>query len=392
MNCHQAIRFGKSSFAVNSFIFHSLMFGLLLCCGNSSFGASGELKENFGVASRMMQTQNRVISQIIPLSENSENSEDETHQILDLQLEPQTFFDTVYQSNIGSSNISNKENTGQWNLLSTIPAYGRRIKFADKDVGYIAAGQGLVYKTTNGGQSWQQILFTNSSHHWYGLSVRGPNIIIVGFSSLTADLKGIMRFSRDGGTTWSNEMVLSRTDWLINLEFAYSTRGFIIGAALTTDPPQIARSLRFNYRSSDWHFMQPPNVRPGWYGEQMSALPSGRVDISGSQNCTSRDLGATWTCRGKIDSAADGVVKFITDNHGFVAGGIISPNQLGWVHLTTDGGTTWSDRKFVSPFPIRYIHFIDTNTGWAVGGDFFTSVGGAYYTADGGHLVCANAN
>jgi photosystem II stability/assembly factor-like uncharacterized protein len=68
-----------------------------------------------------------------------------------------------------------------------------------------------------------------------------------------------------------------------------------------------------------------------------------------------------------------------------VGGGEIAPNVEGWIHVTSDGGKTWSGRTLDGPWPIRSILFLDSKTGWAGGGNFYTNVGGIYLTSDGGN-------
>jgi len=74
----------------------------------------------------------------------------------------------------------------------------------------------------------------------------------------------------------------------------------------------------------------------------------------------------------------------VNDTFGWVGGGEISPNLEGWVHRTTDGGTTWSDRTLDITWPIREIYFLTPNIGWAAGGNYSSNVGGMYFSHDGG--------
>jgi len=55
------------------------------------------------------------------------------------------------------------------------------------------------------------------------------------------------------------------------------------------------------------------------------------------------------------------------------------------VHVTTNGGQTWSGRTLDGPWPIRSILFLNSTTGWAGGGNVYTDVGGMYFSTDGGN-------
>jgi photosystem II stability/assembly factor-like uncharacterized protein len=85
-----------------------------------------------------------------------------------------------------------------------------------------------------------------------------------------------------------------------------------------------------------------------------------------------------------VDPVFDGAVEFVNHTDGWVGGGEISPDVEGWVHVTTDGGRTWSDRTLDSPWPIRELDFLSPTLGWAAGGNVFSGVGGMYFTSDGG--------
>jgi photosystem II stability/assembly factor-like uncharacterized protein len=95
--------------------------------------------------------------------------------------------------------------------------------------------------------------------------------------------------------------------------------------------------------------------------------------------------GSDWTCGPSVDSVFDGPVFFLNDKDGYVGGGEISPNVEGWMHVTTNGGTTWSGRTLDGPWPIRSILFLTKKIGWAGGGNVYTDVGGMYFSTDGGN-------
>jgi photosystem II stability/assembly factor-like uncharacterized protein len=77
-------------------------------------------------------------------------------------------------------------------------------------------------------------------------------------------------------------------------------------------------------------------------------------------------------------------VFFLNDTYGWVGGGEISPNVEGWVHVTANGGKTWSARTLDDPWPIRELLFLSTKSGWAAGGNVYTGVGGIYFSNAGG--------
>ncbi len=127
------------------------------------------------------------------------------------------------------------------------------------------------------------------------------------------------------------------------------------------------------------------NPDGGWFGPQFSFLNNLHARASGINFCTSLTGGSDWTCGPSVDSVFDGPVFFLNDKDGWVGGGEISPNVEGWLHVTTNGGKTWSGRTLDGPWPIRSILFLNKTTGWAGGGNVYTDVGGMYFSTDGGN-------
>ena len=136
--------------------------------------------------------------------------------------------------------------------------------------------------------------------------------------------------------------------------------------------------------AADWTQIAPVDPNGGWFGNQFTLLKNSHAYASGISYCSSTNAGQSWACGPSIDSVFDGPTFFVNDTYGWVGGGEISPDVEGWVHRTTDGGATWSDRTLDSPWPIREIRFISPQVGWAAGGNVFTGVGGMYFSEDGG--------
>lgn len=77
--------------------------------------------------------------------------------------------------------------------------------------------------------------------------------------------------------------------------------------------------------------------------------------------------------------------------HCLIGGGEISPDVLGWVHLSADGGATFAaPRALQAAFPVRSVQAVAAAGSSppvrliAAGGNFFSAQGGVYSSADGG--------
>ncbi len=282
-------------------------------------------------------------------------------------------------------------NANQWKLQATLPgAVIHDISFPTLSVGYAAAELGQVWKTSNGGATWAEIVNVGFPYYWYGVTAHSAqDVVISGFNDNT--FQGIIRWSHDGGQTWTPDIVLTNTGWSYRIRFANPNSGLVVDGVSTANPNAAHYTVDGGAGASDWTSVVPdPNG--GWFGNEFSLLADRHARAAGITYCSSANTGKTWTCGPSVDSVFDGAVFFANDSAGWDGGGEISPNVEGWVHRTTDGGKTWSGRTLDVPFPIRELRFIDPDVGWAAGGNIYSNIGGIYFSADGGQTWAADLN
>jgi photosystem II stability/assembly factor-like uncharacterized protein len=288
------------------------------------------------------------------------------------------------------SRVSPKANP--WKLQATLPgAVIHDISFLNAKIGYAAAEAGQVWKTTDGGAHWKEILNLSFPWYWYGVhAFNAKDVVISGIYDSSTNFEGIIRWSHDGGATWTNDIVLTSTAFVQRIRFANRKDGLIMdlvdratnSAQYTTDGGATA---------AGWTNVVS-NPDGGWFQLEFSLLPNLHARASGINYCDSTDAGAVWTCGPSIDSVFDGETFFVNDKVGWVSGGEISPKVEGWVHRTTDGGKTWSGRTLDGPWPIREIRFLTPNIGWAAGGNIYSKVGGIYFSRNGGKTWLLDVN
>jgi len=210
----------------------------------------------------------------------------------------------------------------------------------------------------------------------------GPNnVVISGFDD--SNFEGLIRFSHNAGKTWTNDIVLTTTGWGDRIHYV-STKDALEMDQLNLDAANGAHYTTDGGASAtDWTYVVP-DANGGWFGDQFSFLSNLHARASGINYCTSLNGGAAWNCGPSIDSTFDGPTFFWNDTYGWVGGGEIAPSVEGWVHVTTDGGNTWSGRTLDIGWPIREILFLTPKIGWAAGGNIYTGVGGMYFSTDGG--------
>ena len=278
-----------------------------------------------------------------------------------------------------------------WTLLANLPgAVIHDISFPTTKIGYAAAEAGQVWKTTNGGKNWTEVLNLGFPYYFYGVTtLSAKDVVVSGFYD-SQSFEGLIRWSHDGGKTWSNDIVLTNTGWVQRVRFVKKVNGLIMDliggqqntAQYTTDGGATA---------ADWTTVIT-DPSGGWFQLEFSLLPNLHARASGIDYCTSLNGGAQWNCVPSVDKVFDGETFFLNDKHGWVGGGEISPNVEGWVHVTTDGGKTWSGRTLDDPWPIRQILFLNAKTGWAAGGNIYSGVGGIYFSSNGGQTWSLDTN
>ena len=270
-----------------------------------------------------------------------------------------------------------------WRLQQELPgAVIHDLAFPSALVGYAAAELGQVWKTTDGGEHWTRIMNLAFPYYWYGIyAFSEQDVVVSGFDNQA--FAGILRWSHDGGDTWSDDVVLTDEGWSTRVRFADQQNGLVMDLVNLGAPNMAHFTTNGGATATDWTGVVP-DPDGGWFGNQFSLLPSGRARASGISYCDSANFGAAWTCGPPADAVFDGPTFFVDEMSGWVGGGSISPEVAGWVHRTIDGGKNWSERTLDVAWPIREILFVSDQVGWAVGGDIYSGAGGIYFSADGG--------
>jgi hypothetical protein len=266
-----------------------------------------------------------------------------------------------------------------WVLQATLPNVVLiELSFADDSVGYACAELGIAYRTTNSGASWTRIMNLGFPYYWYGVSALSRDrVVFSGFNNTEGT--GVYRWTTDGGSNWDSVVTLDTANWLSRAHFTDSLHG-IISAGWNGG---IWRTESGGRNSPDWDYVQVDPSR-GWFEGNFCYRGDGHCRLTGISFCRSADHGASWDVQHSADPVFDGGVWFSDTLHGWTGGGQISAPVKGWVHRTTDGGATWSDRLIETPEPIRAVLFLSESLGFAVGGNHFTGIGAIYSTTDGG--------
>jgi len=288
----------------------------------------------------------------------------------------------------GTQNITT-DNISSFNWVLKFTAGNKVFKdisFANTQAGYIVTELGSVYKTTNGGDNWVSVMNLGFPYYWYGVHALSPDTVIIsGFNNQGDIHTGVARWSFNGGSTWSNDIILripgNGVGWTTRVHFFNANIG-IISAEFSGGMHYTTNGGR---DSLSWNYVQV-NSDLGWFAGNIDAQPNGNVYTTGIHFAHSTNFGVTWTSGNSADNVFDGGVDFLDNNNqkGWTGGGEISPSVEGWVHRTTDGGTTWSPRLNTFSYPIRAVQFFNDNTGLAIGGSINSDAGGIFSTTNAG--------
>ncbi len=306
-----------------------------------------------------------------------------------------------------------------WTAHSGMPAYDgdaielRSVYFVNENIGWIAGGNDLTMKTTNGGNSWQpidwtwtsyetnprSIFFTDEDNGWivgkYILHTldggnqweeqkKTPGGLILYYQSIwatDADHAFVVGpgsdiyQTNDSGDNWIKKTSGPTNDFY-DVFFINTNTGWVVGEDYllmkTTDGGTNWDSYYYNVdglRFTSIHFF---NKNIGWATGNMyeGAYLNGVV-------FKSEDEGYSWKPLTTFFRSTPQSIFFVDENMGWLVG----DNAL--IQKTTDGGENWvsqdnpfsrTDQQFESVF------FYDTNKGWIAGGNN----GKILYTSNGG--------
>jgi hypothetical protein len=180
-----------------------------------------------------------------------------------------------------------------------------------------ACGTGVILRTTDGGNTWSNqtsptelpltdVCFTDNDYGW-----------IVGSTSVCTPHDGIILNTTNGGETWIEQWSSPGTP-LVDICFSDANNGWAVG----------------------------------WGGRILHTTNGG----------------TNWT--EIIDSTRQVWSVYFTDVYnGWIVGGRSDSigNGFGLILHTNDGGVTWSQQESGTSNFLSSVHFIDANTGWAVG-------------------------
>jgi hypothetical protein len=276
----------------------------------------------------------------------------------------------------------------EWTLKFSAPGkVFKDISFANPFVGYIVTELGSVYKTVNGGENWVSVMNLGFPYYWYGVDALSPDTVVIsGFNNQGQINEGVVRWTFNGGATWSSDLILAKpgngVGWLERVHFFNQDTGIVFnsfsgGCWYTSTGGKEVSSWTYVIINQDL----------GWFAGNIDAHPDGFVYATGIHFANSTDFGNEWSSYPPADNVFDGGVDFLESDNlfGWTGGGQISAPVMGWIHRTTDGGESWSPRLQTFAYPVRAVCFFNESTGIAMGGNLYDESGEIYSSVDSGN-------
>lgn len=267
-------------------------------------------------------------------------------------------------------------NAQQWVQLNA-PSGARNdgMYFLTPELGWIANGNGSVWKTTDGGLTWAQklqtthyfrsIFFADSLRGWAG-ALSGPELLYETF---------------DGGETWTvvNNLPPDAPTGACGI---WGQGNSIYVSGRYSGP---ARMLKSNNGGASWQALDL-SAHAGrlidcyFFTPDSGFIVGGTADDSASTPVVlfTGDGGASWQARYTGTQAWSYCWKIMFPSPHFGVVSIENGNSASFLK-TQDGGTTWQKFDIPTTRRIQGIGFLTEDLGW-VGGWSTSSI-----TTDGGH-------
>ena len=270
------------------------------------------------------------------------------------------------------------------------------VDFVDQNNGWVVGWGGALWKTSDGGENWGEwilgwtrnlhaIELTDADHGWV---VGGGGFVArLDFPSLTEQASGVdvdlfgldfadgqqgwavgnagtVLSTADGGVTWARR--IGSTGMNVNgMYFIDQNRGW---AAAGADVAGFPGELLYTFNGGATWLVQKSGVP---YLNDVQFVTPYRGWVAGGRSgdgtiLATTDGGANWVAQTLPISGPMRAVHFVSPDDGWAVGGAVGGN--GWILNTTNGGNDWALEKYISGSGCLYdVCFSDSTHGWAVG-------------------------
>lgn len=233
----------------------------------------------------------------------------------------------------------------------------KSVHFNDSQNGWVVGEQGTVLKTTDGGNTWNEVGGIANS------KLFSVVFFIDNSTGWTVGELGSIYKTTDGGSNWFSQSSPSNR-WLRSIYFVNSDVAFICG-----DRGTILKTID---GGTNWTALNSTTIE-NLYSIHFEDINIGWTVGEYGTILKTTDGGASWAAQDVITYQNFNSVFFINSSTGWIAG------TSGKILHTIDGGISWMQQLTATSQDFSDINFSDNNNGIAVGDN-----GIIYSTSDGG--------
>lgn len=251
---------------------------------------------------------------------------------------------TGYASGAFSPMYKTTDGGLSWNSVGSYPAAD--IDFFDATVGYAAAtgGSASLKKTIDGGNTWSNLTAPNSSSMW-GTFATSQDVVYF----IATDNK--VHKSINGGISFTS-INLVNSNYPTDIVFTHPDTGYI--------STQNGKIFKTTNAGSSW--LEIYSVPATWLNNiHFVDSRNGYIAGSAGKIFKTTDAGLTWTQIVAGSPAILFAIRFSDVNHGLAAG------TGGVILKTIDGGLNWTSEPTNSNSFIYALYFTDSGSVVAVG-------------------------
>ena len=257
----------------------------------------------------------------------------------------------------------------QW-LSQTSPTTRslKKIFVVNTTTAYIAGDYQVILKTTNSGAQWTKLKENANGYTLYDAIFYNENTGIFvggGYWGNKTTYQGLIFRTPNGGLSWDSIVV--NNICFLKVAFIDPMNGFAGGwSAAGTSPLFKTTDYGQNWSQvsnlpclSNVMALTFINANTGWAAGDSTSLIQGVIKTTNG--------GASWfTCKNFGSSMNSQIysIKFVDANTGWLVGVESSPSWVGLIMKTTDGGFTWTQQTNHCFNEIYDVWFADANTGW----------------------------
>lgn len=201
-------------------------------------------------------------------------------------------------------------------------AYITALKFYDKNIGFLSTSNADIYKTTNGGESWQLVKNISEKSRYYN---RVKDIIFINKNTIVmVGLEGLVYLTKDGGITWVKDSSAPKRGFT-KIVFKDATNGYLVGGGRNRPNPDKAFVYKVRIGNNGFTYT---NVTDPYYSvfyfNDVHLSANNYLWVCGhlSQIFLSKDSGNTWsdelTKSKRVETLT--AMDFPTDNIGYFVG------------------------------------------------------------------------